>query len=341
MVDEIPEESRPSVWFVYDGDCPICAMAGHALRIKKNIGTLQIINARESREHPLVQEINARGLDLDEGMVLKYQGVCYHGEDALHMMALLGAERGWFNRMNRLLFSSKPLARLCYPAMRAGRNLLLRLKGVGKIRNLQHGAHEPLFKTILGSQWDHLPAVMQKHYAVRPYSDDVVVVKGALDIKIAPFISFLARLSGMLIAYSGEQVPVTVTFRSGKNTRAFYFDRVFHYPDKGDIHFLSCMESFGGNELVEFMGYGIGWRMAYEWSGGKMVLRHRGYVWRLFGTLIPLPLSFIMGEAHAEETPLSENAFSMWTHIKHPWFGEGLRYAGTFDVTEMSCGNPF
>jgi predicted DCC family thiol-disulfide oxidoreductase YuxK len=125
------------VWFVYDGQCPICSVAAHALQIKKSVGNLHLVNAREDKDHPLLKEVNERQLDLDDGMVLKYRDGYYHGEDALHMMALLGSGQGWFNRMNASLFRSKLFARLFYPAMRAIRNMLLRLKGVPKIRNLK------------------------------------------------------------------------------------------------------------------------------------------------------------------------------------------------------------
>ncbi|KLN60596.1 hypothetical protein WH96_12100 [Kiloniella spongiae] len=97
------------------------------------------------------------------------------------------------------------------------------------------------------------------------------------------------------------------------------------------------MEQIQGNILVEFMRFGIGWKLAYEWDGKKVILRHKGYVWRLFGKLLPLPLSWVMGEGHAEETPLSDDDFSMWTHAKHSLFGPTFGYAGTFKVTEVKC----
>jgi len=176
---------------------------------------------------------------------------------------------------------------------------------------------------------------------VRPYSDDTVVVKGHLDITISRMMSAIARVTGKLLAYSGKNIPVTVTFRSGSNSNAFYFERVFHYPDRGDIHFYSRMEPIGGNELIEFMGFGIGWKVAYAWDDGKMILRHRGYFWRVFGLLVPLPLGWIIGEAYAEETPVSDTAFAMWTHTQHVLFGETLRYAGAFEIAEVSCPEQF
>ena len=332
------EKNPDNVWFAYDGDCPICSLAAHVLQIKKAVGDLHIVNAREDKAHPLLKEIQDRRLNLDDGMVLKYQGSYYHGEDALHMMALLGSGQGWFNRMNALLFSSKPLARFCYPTMRATRNILLRLKGVQKIRNLVINPQEPLFKSVFADQWNALPSVMQRHYAVRPFSKDIVKVEGHLDITISPLMSLMAKSTGMLLAYSGKNIPVTVVFGSDRSG-AFQFDRTFHFPDKGDVTFRSRMEWIKGNVLVEFMRFGIGWKLAYEWDGSKVILWHKGYVWRILGVMIPVPLALVIGKGHAEEVPISEDTFSMWTHARHPLFGSTFGYAGEFRIIEVSC-NP-
>lgn len=124
------------IWFIYDGDCPICKTAAQALRIRHAVGRLRLLNARTESNHPLMQEVKARKLSLDDGMVIIANQNYYHGADALHIMALLGTNTGWFNRMNWLLFRSKTLARLCYPTMRAMRNLAIRVKGVPPIANL-------------------------------------------------------------------------------------------------------------------------------------------------------------------------------------------------------------
>lgn len=130
-----PIEAKGDVWFVYDGDCPLCTAAATALRIRQAVGNLYLVNAREESARVIVEEITAKGLDLDEGMVIKFQDNYYHGADALHIMALLGTGQGWFNRMNAWLFRSKHVSRIAYPPMRAVRNLLLRFKGIPKINH--------------------------------------------------------------------------------------------------------------------------------------------------------------------------------------------------------------
>lgn len=138
----VEQNSKGDVWFVYDGDCPICNVAANGLKIKEAVGSLHLINARKEKSHPIMQEVNKQGLSLDEGMIIKFQNTCYHGADALQIMALLGTNKGWFNRMNVFLFRSKFLSRLFYPGMRATRNLLLKVKGVDKIRNLENAGKQ-------------------------------------------------------------------------------------------------------------------------------------------------------------------------------------------------------
>ena len=129
--------NNESIWFVYDGECPICQMGADLYKLRQSVGELHVVDARTEKDHPIMQEINQAGLNLDEGMVIKYSNQLYHGDEALYIMAMLGADEGWFNCVNNTLYKSKILAKLCYPFMKAARNVALKLKGAGKIRNLE------------------------------------------------------------------------------------------------------------------------------------------------------------------------------------------------------------
>lgn len=189
---------------------------------------------------------------------------------------------------------------------------------------------QPIFQPVLVESWDNLPPVMQAHYAVCPNSNDLVVAKGWLDVSMAWPLRPACRLTRMLVPYEGSRVPVTVSFTA--NGDCFCFDRAFAFPERPIYHFRSQMQPVGGNEVIEWMRYGLGWRCAYGWDGEKVILSHRGYVWRLLGTVLPVPLHWFIGKGYAEEHPLTDTTFSMWTHTKHPLFGELFRYGGEFGV---------
>lgn len=138
---QIATNEDNTVWFAYDGQCPLCLMGATHFRIRDAAGNLQLLDAREQPAHPLMQEIKEQRLNLDEGMVIKFKNTFYQGADALNIMAMLSTNNGWFNRINALLFRSRFLSKLLYPSMRGARNSLIAFKGVQKLDNLgdNHG----------------------------------------------------------------------------------------------------------------------------------------------------------------------------------------------------------
>ena len=84
------------------------------------------------------------------------------------------------------------------------------------------------------------------------------------------------------------------------------------------------------NEVIEIMRYGFTWKMQYLWDREKIILAHKGYAIRIFGHLIPLPLTILLGAGHAVESPIDEDTFDMEVSITHPWWGAVYGYKGRF-----------
>jgi len=327
-------DHKEGVWFVYDGQCPLCSSAAYALRIKKEHGFLHLIDARLGADDPLVDEINQRGFDLDEGMVIFTQGRFYHGRDALKFMAQYSEVRNAFTLFCKSLFWSHTLTTLTYPWMRGVRNMLLRSRGVERIDNLDL-KNQPIFQDVFGESWADLPPVMHKHYANRAYSGDTTIVEGTLDVSCKRSLQILApimKLMGQIPVRNEKNVQVTVRFQSDLDTKSFQFNRVFHFKGTRPYVFRSRMVQIKGNEVIEIMRFGLGWKMEYLWDGEKVILQHKGYALHLFGHFIAMPLTFIMGEGYAEEIAIDDNTFDMITHITHPWWGKIYEYKGRFKV---------
>lgn len=126
--------STEDIILVYDKQCPACDFYCNLARIRESVGTLVLVNARDGG--PIVEEITALGLDIDQGMVLKVGEKLYYGSEAIHMLSLLSTRSGVFNRLSYWVFRSRRLSALLYPMLKAGRNLLLKLLGKSKINNL-------------------------------------------------------------------------------------------------------------------------------------------------------------------------------------------------------------
>lgn len=136
MKDNMVNDQKPDIWFVYDGECPICQMGAHLFKIRQNLGVLHTVDARSEKNHPIIKEVNDAQLNLDFGMVLKYEGKLYQGDEALVVMVNIGDEKDVFNSVNRALFRFKTLSKLCYPFMKIARDIIIFFKRVGKINNL-------------------------------------------------------------------------------------------------------------------------------------------------------------------------------------------------------------
>jgi predicted DCC family thiol-disulfide oxidoreductase YuxK len=133
--------ASPQAWIVYDGQCPFCSRYVRLIHLRETLGPVTLVDARQGG--PIVEEVVARGLNLNEGMILKYQDRFYHGDQCIHMLALLSTPSNTFNRMNRAIFRSKAASRALYPILRASRNAALRLLGRAEIRQPQGRDGEP------------------------------------------------------------------------------------------------------------------------------------------------------------------------------------------------------
>lgn len=198
---------------------------------------------------------------------------------------------------------------------------------------------EEIFKPIFGNSWNNLPAVIQKHYANRPYSDDVTIAEGKMNVsfgKIFQIFLPIFRALKLLVPYRGKDVFTRVTFRSELKSTAFCLDREFYFPNQKPVRFYSRLLPISGNEIVEIMQCKIGWRCAYSYESGKVFLKHRGYNLVLFGLFIPLPITLLVGSGHAEEEALSDNEFRMKMVINHFLFGVIYEYAGQFKIIKTA-----
>lgn len=123
------------VLLVYDGECPLCRNYCQMVQIQQSVGELVLIDARLQSD--VMREISDKELDIDQGMVLKLNGIIYYASDAVHMLSLISSKNGIFNRFNFWLFSSKQISYWLYPLLKFCRNLTLKALGKRKINNLQ------------------------------------------------------------------------------------------------------------------------------------------------------------------------------------------------------------
>ena len=117
---------------IYDGACPFCSRYVQLLRLRRSVGEVRLVDARQAQSE--VRRLAELGFSLDDGMVLLIGDAIYSGADAMTRLALLSTGSDGFNRFNQWLFRSSSRSRLLYPWLRAGRNSALRLLGRPQLR---------------------------------------------------------------------------------------------------------------------------------------------------------------------------------------------------------------
>lgn len=122
-----------TISIVYDGECPFCKSYCKMTRLKTIYGKVELLNARE--DSVLVKETQAQGYDLNQGMVVIFNGKTYYGSEAINILALLNARSDFFNWLTSSLFRSKLIATLAYPILKAYRNCFLLLLKIPQINH--------------------------------------------------------------------------------------------------------------------------------------------------------------------------------------------------------------
>jgi len=123
--------SSEPVYIVYDGECPFCSAYTSLLKLRQNVGRVELVNARQP--HMILNEVAQHHIDLDEGMAVRFEGRWFHGADCIHLLAVLSDGGSLANRILATLFRSRPVAWMLYPWLRAARNFTLTLLGRKKI----------------------------------------------------------------------------------------------------------------------------------------------------------------------------------------------------------------
>ena len=136
-IERIPVDANhqaSDIFLVYDKECPACDLYCKLVRVRKSIGNLILVDARNPGS--FMDEITAAGLDIDQGMVLIVGDRMYYGADAIHILAIMGTRAGVFNRLAYWCFKSRAASSVVYPVLRSCRNLLLKILRKTKINNL-------------------------------------------------------------------------------------------------------------------------------------------------------------------------------------------------------------
>jgi predicted DCC family thiol-disulfide oxidoreductase YuxK len=120
--------SEPASYLLYDGECPACRSYVAFSRLRSLYPKLQLIDARAAPD--LVGLLRGKGYEINEGMMLRLDGVYHYGPEATRLIAELGrASSSAFTRGGLYVIGGAPWSRGLYPWLNRARQLLLRTLG--------------------------------------------------------------------------------------------------------------------------------------------------------------------------------------------------------------------
>jgi len=198
-----------------------------------------------------------------------------------------------------------------------------------------------IMQKSLGAEWDKLDSIVKQHYEMAPGVAADMTIHGTMDrvfhSNIAKLFLLPGRIFGALVPYKGTDIETEVkNWTLDENSQAMFWHRTLQFPDRPLTEFRSRMEYAGGNEIIEYVKYGLGIRMRMSVEDGALVFTSTGYVWDTGFASIPIPTWAILGDAKITERGVSEDRFYIDFTMIHPLFGKTFGYSGTFSIRQMA-----
>ncbi len=194
-----------------------------------------------------------------------------------------------------------------------------------------------IMQQALGKQWQRLDDIVKHHYEMAPGTTVDMTIHGTMDrvfhSNIAKLFLLPGRVFGALVPYRGINIPTQVrNWTTEDNTKSMFWHRTLQFPGKPLTEFRSRMEYAGGNEIIEYVRFGLGIRMRMSVDAGALIFNSAGYVWDTGLSRIPIPTWAILGDARIIERAISEDEFYIDFSMAHPLFGKTFGYSGTFSI---------
>jgi predicted DCC family thiol-disulfide oxidoreductase YuxK len=120
----MPPFKSEQIVIVYDAECPFCANYVAMMNLKSVFNSIELIDARNTN-NKYVMAIKKKELDLNKGMVVILNNDYFYGDEAIWVLAKFTETKGFFLKVNAVVFSSKVLTKALYPLMRMVRRITL------------------------------------------------------------------------------------------------------------------------------------------------------------------------------------------------------------------------
>lgn len=194
---------------------------------------------------------------------------------------------------------------------------------------------DAIVKRALGPEWERLPEILRRNFALRPGTDDEVRLQGVMHqirySRIGSLFIWPGRLFGALVPWQGENVGIRIDIRThAADARFMYWHRVHFFAENPEYVFASRMEYLEGNEFIERVRTGLGMRMKATLVNATLRFEAVCYQLDVLGFSLRIPNWLLLGTGLIIEREVAPDAFEMHFEINHPWWGRTFTYTGVF-----------
>ncbi len=319
-------QTAEKIEIVYDDECPVCKTYCTNISLDNPEDSLTLTDAR--RKTAIMDDVTAKGWNIDEGIVVKINDKMYYNSEAMHQIAIRTKEKGFMGWVNRVFFRTARLSNVVYPAAKVARNMLLRVMGVGRINNLKSGN---TLKKQLGVSWGRLNPNIQARFDREPEEGETITYEGVMrEIRRSRMGWLFAQLTRVvgnpLTPFGGKDIPMQVALFKRKGKTGVFWQRTYFFEQRKPYIVTSAKKESAKGEMLECVGAGFGMKLhVYEQDGD---LHFKSY--RYFWNVVPLPHWLSPGATHVIHKDLGEGNFMFTISMVHPQLGETFFQQGVF-----------
>ncbi|MGB9152630.1 MAG: DUF4166 domain-containing protein [Alphaproteobacteria bacterium] len=323
-------QAHQSFELIYDDQCPICRTYCRNIELNDNAGELILVDARQPSN--AMDLVTSKGLDIDEGIVLKTGTNLYYGSEAIYQLSKHIKPINFMGGASAILFRSHTLSKLIYPVGKAARNVALRLLGIEKINNLQSGS---TIRRQMKDEWHRLHPNIQARFARDPKPGEEVVYEGVMQTirrtRMGWLFAYLTRVIGNpLTPHAGDNIPMEVRLFKREGQTGVFWQRTYHYPERKPYVVTSVKRESKKGEMMECVGGGFGMLLKLYEQDGKLHFESYRYFCQTAGLRIPLPHWLSPGKTHVVHEDLGEGNFKFTISMDHAQLGQTFYQEGIF-----------
>ena len=193
-----------------------------------------------------------------------------------------------------------------------------------------------LFKKILGTEWQKLHPDIQLRFNKNPVAGEPLYYTGTLSeltcSKLGKLLGYLTMpmIKGALLPFNDSNFPVDIEVYSKPNCPFIFKQRIYRLNKRKPIQFTSYMQESAQGEVLEYVGMGLGMKLALHVQEGNLHFTSDGYFWEILGMRIPLPGILTPGKTYLCHQNDSPSQFNIRIEIRHCIFGTTFTQVGVF-----------